>query len=338
MKIVIPVAGFGSRLRPHTLLHPKVLLKVAHKPMIYFIVNQIIKENISDHIIFIIGYLGDDIKDYILKEFGTNNKIKFEFITQETPKGLGHAIYTSKPAFKSDKENDVFIILGDTLFDVDLKSMINSNKSVIGIKKVDDPRRFGVVEKNEKGIITKFIEKPISKDVSESDEAIVGLYYIKNSNILFEAIEFLFKNEIKTNNEYQLTDALSKMLTKGEEMLTYSIEGWLDCGKHNTILETNSYILNKYHLNNIYQFQNTKITKPIFIAKNVEIENSEIGENVSIHENCKIKNSKITNSIIESNCEISGCEITNSIIGVNSKLKNFKGELSIGDFSEVKVD
>lgn len=338
MKVVIPVAGFGSRLRPHTLLHPKVLLKVAHKPMIFFIVDQILKEKISDHIVFIIGYLGEDIKEYILKEFADYKNVKFEFVVQDIPKGLGHAIHTSKKAFTGNKDTEIFIILGDTLFDVDLKKLINNKNSVIGVKKVDNPQRFGVVEKNDNGIITKFVEKPASKEVSPSNDAIVGLYYIKNSDLLFDSIEYLFENEIKTKDEYQLTDALARMIELNEKMETYNVDGWLDCGKHETILETNSYILNKHFKNQKYNFPDVKINYPVFIGENVDIKNSEIGPNVSIHDNCKISDSKIFDSIIDTGSEITLCKINNSLIGKFSKMKNYNGQVSMGDYSEVKAD
>lgn len=337
MKVIIPVAGFGTRLRPHTLLHPKVLMTVTGKPMIYFIVEQIIKEKISNHIIFIVGYLGDRIEKYILKEFGHNKDIKFEFLVQDEPKGLGHAVHCAKPAFnnKADKDKEALIILGDTLFDVDLKKLTTNDLSVIGVKKVDDPRRFGVVETNDKRLITRFVEKPASKEVSASNDAIVGLYYIKNSDNLFGALEYIFKNEIKTKDEYQLTDALAKMIADKEQMTTYDVQGWLDCGKIETILETNAYLLDKLYADKNYEFENTIIMAPVYIANGCKIKNCTIGPNVSISKDCIIENTIIKNSIVNDNCEIDNSEINDSLVGFNCKVKNYKGTMTLGDYSEV---
>jgi glucose-1-phosphate thymidylyltransferase len=334
MKVIIPVAGFGTRLRPHTLLHPKVLMNVAGKPMIYYIVEQIIKEKISEHIIFIVGHFGDRIKEYILKEFGHNKDIKFEFLEQDEPKGLGHAVYCAKPAF-DDEDKEALIILGDTLFDVDLKKLATHNLSVVGVKKVDDPRRFGVVEKNKYGNVSRFIEKPASKKVSPSNEAIVGLYYIKNVDKLFFALENVFKNDIRTQGEYQLTDALSKMIENGEKMTTYDVQGWLDCGKAETILETNAYLLDKLHTDKNYEFENTIIMAPVYIADGCKIKNSTIGPNVSISGDCIIENSIIKNSILNNECEIDNSNIQDPLIWFDCKIKDYKGTASLGDYSEI---
>jgi len=257
MKAIIPVAGFGTRLRPHTLTTPKVLLNVAGHPMIYFIIDQLIKEKLVSSIVFITGFLGDKIEDYIRKTF----KYDFRFIVQDEPLGLGHAIYCAKPAFGEKKDEEALIILGDTLFDVDLKKMCGSKSSVIGVKEVEDPRRFGVVEKDKKGFITKFVEKPASPDVSPSKEAIVGLYYLKNAKVLFNSLEYTITNNIKTKGEFQLTDALDKMLKEKEKMTTYKVQGWLDCGKPETLLDTNRYILAKNQKK--YKFNGSIIVEPV---------------------------------------------------------------------------
>jgi len=328
MKAIIPVAGFGTRLRPFTLTNPKVLLNVAGKPMIYFIVEQLLSEKIVDEIIFVTGYLGDKFEDYIKKTF----EGKFKFLIQDVPKGLGHAIYSAKPGF--DKNEDALIILGDTLFDVDLKKLVDNSKSVIAVKEVEDPRRFGVVETDENRIITKFVEKPASKEVSPSNEAITGIYYLKNSDKLFDAIEHVIKNEITVKGEYQLTDALEFMLSsQKEEMTIYPIEGWLDCGKPETMLETNRYLLEK--MNRQYDFPGVKINYPVFIGENVKIENSVIGPYATINDNCNINNSKIENSIINANTSIDNSVLHESLVGENCKINNQSKKLYLGEYSEI---
>jgi len=326
MKAIIPVAGFGTRLRPHTLTKPKVLMSVAGKPMIHHIIEQLISEKLVESIVLVTGFMGNKIENYLNQNFD----FKFENAIQEEAKGLGHAIHCSKHLFNKNKPEDVIIILGDTLFDVDLSKMCRNDFSVIGVKKVEDPRRFGVVEKDSNGFITKFIEKPANSEVSKSNEAIVGLYYLKNSNTLFESLQSIIDNDIKTKNEFQLTDALSGMLANKEKIVTYQVDGWLDCGKPETILETNQYLLKKYSdaSNNKSQHQYS------YIGSNCDIKNSIIGEYTSVGSNCKIINSIITNSIIEPNSHIENAIIKDSLIGENVTVKYKEKILNLGDFSE----
>jgi len=326
MKVIIPVAGIGTRLRPHTLTQPKVLMNVAGHPMIFHIVDQIIKDKIASSIVLITGNMGEQIEQYLNNTF----KFKFEFIKQNKPLGLGHAIHCAEPAFGKDEE--VLIILGDTLFDVDLRKMCRSKYSVIGVKKVEDPRRFGVVEKNKKGIITRFVEKPATPKVSPSNEAIVGLYYLKSSVELFNSLDNIIKKDIKSKGEYQLTDALEYMIKNKIQMTTFNVDGWLDCGKPETLLETNSYLLNKKKKN--YKIPGSIIKPPVFIGKNTEIEECIIGSNVTIGDNCFIKNCIIENSIIDSNNIIENIMLKDSILGKNCKVIQKKMTYNLGEYSE----
>lgn len=326
MKVIIPVAGIGTRLRPHTLTQPKVLMNVAGHPMIFHIVDQIIKDKIASSIVLITGNMGEQIEQYLNSTF----KFKFEFIKQSKPLGLGHAINCAAPAFNKDEE--VLIILGDTLFDVDLKKMCRNKLSVIGVKKVDDPRRFGVVEKNKKGVITRFVEKPATAKVSSSNEAIVGLYYLKSSYELFKSLNTIIKKDIKSKGEYQLTDALEDMIKNKNLMTTYNVDGWLDCGKPETLLETNSYLLSKQKKN--YKIQGSIIKSPVYIGKNTEIEECIIGSNVTIGDNCFIKNCIIENSIIDSNNIIENIMLKDTIMGKNCKVIQKKMTYNLGEYSE----
>ena len=333
MKVIIPVAGFGTRLRPHTLHNPKVLLNVGGKPMIHYIIDQLIKDKIASSIILVTGFLGDKIKDYLNSTFD----FKFDYAEQEEPKGLGHAVYCAKKVFKN-KSDEVMIILGDTLFDVDLKKMIKNVNSVIGVKNVDDPRRFGVVETDRDGYITRFVEKPASSEISPSKEAIVGLYYLKNSSRLFSSLEYIMNNNITVKGEFQLTDALENMINNKEKMRTYYIDGWLDCGKPETLLETNRYLLNKSKKTTAakkYKQTNSRIVEPVYIGKNVEIENSIIGPYATINDGCIIKNSIIDNCIIENSSLIENCVMSESIIGEGASVKREILKLNIGNYSEI---
>jgi len=231
MRAIIPVAGAGSRLRPHTFTLPKVLLNVGGKPIVGHILDRII-ENGFDEATIIVGYLGDMIKDYVVKHYS----IKIDFVEQEERLGLGHAIYLTRHTVSDDP---ILIILGDTIFDVDLRAIMHSENSILGVKEVDDPRRFGVAEL-ENGVIRRLVEKP---EDPRSNLALVGIYYIKHPNVLMECLRDEIKGNIRTRGEFQLTDALQMMIERGERMTTFGIEGWFDCGKPETLLETNRHLL-----------------------------------------------------------------------------------------------
>lgn len=329
MNVIIPVAGVGTRLRPHTLTMPKVLMNVAGHPMIYYIVDELIKKKIADKIVFIIGYKGDEIKKYLKHTF----KFKFDFVEQKEMLGLGHAVLCAKDKFDPIRNEEALIILGDTLFDVDLKDIVKSKYSAIGVKKVDDPKRFGVVEVNRKGFIKRFVEKPSSPEVSPSNEAIVGIYLIKNSNLLFNSIEHIIKNNITTKGEYQITDAMEVMINQNEKFVPYKVEGWLDCGKHETILESNKYLLSKSH--KLYRFNKCIINNPVFIGKKVTLDNCVIGPNATINDGCIIRNSVICNSIIDHNTHIENSVLRDSLIGNHSKIIQQSKRLSLGEYSEI---
>jgi len=327
MKAIIPVAGAGTRLKPHTLTKPKVLMNVAGKPMIHYIIEQLISEKLVNEIIMITGDMGEQIEHYLKKEF----KFKFRFIEQKEKLGLGHAIHCAKEGF--DKNEDALIILGDTLFDLNLAEICRNDYSVIAVKKVENPRRFGVVEKDENEFIKRFVEKPDSPEVSPSNEAIVGIYYLKNSDVLFSGLDNIIKKNIRTKSEYQLTDALSEMLVMNEKMKTFEIEKWFDCGKKETILSSNKYFLIKNKTRHSYV--NSFISELVYIGKDVEIENSVIGDNVTIADGCVIKNSVIRNSIIDEHSVIENAVIDDSLIGTHSKVKKRFEILNIGDYSEL---
>jgi glucose-1-phosphate thymidylyltransferase len=298
--------------------------------MIHYIIDQLIKDNIASSIILVTGFLGDKIKDYLDNTF----KFKFDYVEQAEAKGLGHAVYCAKSVFKN-KNDETLIILGDTLFDVDLKKMVKGNDSVIGVKVVDDPRRFGVVEKDSSGYITRFVEKPASKEISTSNEAIVGLYYLKNSMKLFKSLEHIMKHNITVKNEFQLTDALEDMINNNERMKTFNVEGWLDCGKPETLLETNRYLLNKNKTSKTYKFKDTKIVEPVFIGKNVNIESSVIGPYATISDNSVIKNSIIQDSILEKHSVVENCTLIDSLIGEGASVKREPMRISIGNYSDI---
>ena len=230
MRAIIPVAGVGSRLRPHTYTVPKVLLNVGGKPIIGHIMDRVI-DNGFDEATIIIGYLGEKIKEYILNHYS----IKVDFVEQEERLGLGHAIYLSRHTISRDP---ILIILGDTVFDVDLKSLVASEHSVLGVKEVEDPRRFGVAELDN-GFISKLVEKP---EDPKSKLAVVGIYFIRKPQVLVDCLKEMIKQNVRTKGEFQLTDALQLMIERGERMKPFTVNGWYDCGKPETLLETNRHL------------------------------------------------------------------------------------------------
>ncbi len=324
MRAIIPVAGFGTRLKPHTLTHPKVLLNVGGKPIISHIVEKLLQENITEAT-FIVGYLGDKIEDYITE---TYPELKADYVEQKELLGLGHAIYQASRTFH---EEEIIIILGDTVFDVDLNQITNLETSSLGVKEVEDPRRFGVAEL-ENGVVTKLIEKPQNPT---TNLALVGLYYIKNSTLLTRSLEELFKKEIKTKGEYQLTDALQVMIEKGERFSTFPVEGWYDCGKPETLLTTNQFILSRNGHN--LELDSVVIKQPVYISPTAKITNSVIGPYVSIGDNCEVVESVIKNSIINKNSKVKQMVLTDSIIGADAKVKGSRHKMNVGDSLELEL-
>ncbi|MFI5218359.1 MAG: sugar nucleotidyltransferase [Bacteroidia bacterium] len=328
MKIIIPVAGIGSKLRPHTHTQPKALVPVAGKPILSHIVDYLIENGFSDFI-FIIGYLGDKVEDYIHSKYPN---IKSSFVVQEPREGTGHAVHLTKN--KINAGDELLIVLGDTIIDYDLKSIINQPHSLLGVKKVDDPRNFGVVELNNDGFIIRAAEKPA---IPKSNLALVGIYHIKEASKLFDAIDWTIKNNIRTRDEFNLTDAIQRMIEKDEKFSTFQVGNWFDCGNKSSLLETNATLLKRIKADEIknYHFQNTIIIQPTIIAANCDISDSIIGPNVSIGEHTIIKSSIISDSIIGSYSQLETAVLHQSVVGSDAYLKGLSQSLNIGDSTEI---
>jgi glucose-1-phosphate thymidylyltransferase len=323
MRAIIPVAGIGSRLKPHTYSTPKVLLNVGGKPILGHILDRLAEEKIKKAT-FVIGHLGDMIKDYVQTNY---RSFKSDFVEQEEMLGLGHAIYTALPTV-DDKE--IFIILGDTIFDVNLKGVFKNKKSALGVKEVDDPRRFGVAV-TENGMIKRVVEKP---QEHVSNLALVGLYYFSNSESLSKSLKQLVDKNIRTKNEYQLTDAIQLMIEGGEEFTTFPVEGWYDCGKPETLLSTNRFLLQRDGKSKKYK--DVVINPPVFIASDAVVRNSVIGPNTSIDKGAVVENSIIHDSIVGANAKVTNSLLDNSIIGNNSIVKGSYKRINSGDSSEIE--
>lgn len=330
MKAIIPVAGIGSKLRPHTHTQPKAMMPVAGKPILVHIMDTLIAGGIKDFVL-VIGYLGNKIESFISTAYA-KQKIRLTFIIQEPREGIGHALWSARKEFKSDSE--ILIMLGDTILNLEIDKFIKSKHSIIGTKKVDTPGNFGVAEIDEHGSICKLIEKP---KIPKSNHALVGIYKITNPKLLVEAVEHIVDNKIITLGEYQLTDALMYMLEKGEKMIAYPVDKWYDCGKKDSLLEANAILLASPEFTKVkkHKFQNTILIPPVSIAANCEISDSIIGPNVAVAENTVVTNSIIQNTIVGSYSKIEMAVLKNSVIGSDTGLRGLSQSLNIGDNTEI---
>ncbi len=324
MKAIIPVAGVGSRLRPHTFSQPKVLLNVAGKPIIGHIMDKLIESGIDEAVI-IVGYLGEMIEEYLK----ANYRIRLTFVTQAEQLGLAHAIHMCRPHV--DEEEPLFIILGDTIFDVDLMPVLGGGVSTLGVKEVADPRRFGVAV-TEGSDIKRLVEKP---DQPVSNLAIVGLYFLRQAGTLFRSIDHIIEGNIRTKGEYQLTDALQHMIDGGERFTTFPVQGWYDCGKPETLLSTNEVLLRSRHTER--QLPGCIVNQPVYIAESATVTNSIIGPNATIAEDAVITDSIVRNSIIGCKSQVNDIMLDRSIVGNNATLSGMGHQVNIGDFSEIRM-
>ncbi len=323
MRAVIPVAGVGTRLRPHTFTLPKVLLNVAGKPILGHILDALLRQGIERATI-ITGYLGGLVEEFVKKRYGM---MDIDFVDQEDRQGLGHAIWMGRETYGGES---LLIILGDTIFDVDLSLAFQSGMNSLGVKEVDDPRRFGVVVRNGDGMVNRLVEKP---ETPVSNLALVGLYFIKNGDLLNSALDELIKNNMRTRGEYQLTDALQLLIESGEQFTTFPVEGWYDCGKPETLLSTNKYLLEKSGGNG--RREGSIVIPPSYIAPNAIIERSVIGPYASVAEDAVVRDSIIKDSIISYGATVTCSILEQSIIGNEAELNGVFNCMNVGNSSKI---
>ena len=305
MKIVLPVAGNGLRLRPYTENVPKCLLPVAGKTILDWIVEDSLSLKPAETI-FITGYKAEAVDSFLEKRPAWG---KTRAVVQSNPQGLGEAISLALPYV--DDDEPVLIILGDTLFEADLSILHNVDENILYTYKVEDPRRFGVAVTDGSGRITRLVEKP---QEFVSDEAIVGIYYIKDSKVLKQCLKYLMDNNIRTKNEFQLTDALQMMLEKGCHFRTAPVQKWLDCGLAETLLETNAHVLKRIDNSASVNLPGVKVIAPCYIGKGAKITNSTIGPNVSVGDGCVVENSTISNAVLWDSVKVCGQTLDNVIL------------------------
>lgn len=333
MKIVIPMAGMGKRMRPHTLTIPKPLIPIAGKPMVQWIVEDITKvcDEKVDEIAFVVGRFGKEAENNLIKvaeKLGANGTIHY----QDEALGTAHAIMCAKSALTGK----VVVAFADTLFKADFK-LDSSKEGIIWVHKVEDPKPFGVVKLNEENTITDFVEKP---QQFVSDLAIIGIYYFKDGANLKKELQYLLDNNIREKGEYQLTNALENMKKKGTKFVPGKVTEWLDCGNKNATIYTNQRILefnkNNIPTSNTQSFQNSTIVQPCFIGENVKLINAKIGPHVSIGDNSVIENSEVKNCIIQTNTKIINAILSNSMVGNFVEFYGKCSDASIGDYTTIK--
>ena len=337
MKIIVPMAGIGSRLRPHTLTTPKPLTLIAGKPIVQRLVEdiaQVVNQEI-DEIAFIIGPVAKgfpgDTEERLLK-IASDLNAKGSVFVQHEALGTAHAIQCAKDAL----DGPCVVAFADTLFKADFTLDANAD-GAIWVKQVDDPSAFGVVKLKD-GFITDFVEKPTE---FVSDLAIIGIYYFKNGEALRDEIQYLLDNDIKDKGEYQLTNALENMKQKGLKFIPGKVDEWMDCGNKNVTVATNSKVLELLQKDGInltsdnVVLENSEIIQPCYIGKNVTLKNTTVGPFVSLGEGSVVENSTIKNSLIQSNVKITNADLDNAMIGHYAKYDGNFTSVSIGDYSEL---
>jgi len=334
MKIIVPMAGIGSRLRPHTLTIPKPLTLIAGKPIVQRLVEDIVKvvDQKVDEIAFVIGPSFPKDTEEKLMNIAKSLNAKGKVFVQEQALGTAHAIHCAKESLKGP----CVIAFADTLFKADF-SLDAKADGAIWVKKVEEPSAYGVVKLND-GIITDFVEKP--KEFV-SDLAIIGIYYFKKGEIVRDEIQYLLDNNIKEKGEFQLTNALENMKQKGLQFVPGTVSDWMDCGNKDITVETNSRVLQFAHqdcenmVSDIISIKNSEIIEPCYIGDNVILINATVGPNVSLGDNCVVENATIENSLIQTNTKISNAKLNKAMIGNNAIFDGNFSSVSIGDYSEL---
>jgi glucose-1-phosphate thymidylyltransferase len=324
MHVIIPVAGYGTRLRPHTYSKPKPLVQVAGNTVMGHIVDKLIAAGVNE-ITFIVGYLGEQVEKYMRGHYPT---LKCNYVEQVDRKGQSHAIYLAKELVKEP----VLIVFADTISDAQIGKLASiETDGVIFTKKVDDPRRFGVVQTDENGIIQRFVEKP---ETFVSDQAVIGIYYVKDHTALFNAIETQMERNIMVKDEYFIADALQLLVEAGKSLESWVVDVWEDCGTPDALLQTNRYLLDHGGAATLeHNGENCVIIPPVHIAPDVKISDSVIGPYVSLAKGCEVHSAIIRDTIVDEGTIIEDTMLKESLIGNDVVLRGRYRKLNVGDSS-----
>ena len=333
MKLVIPMAGRGTRVRPHSHVTPKPLLNVCGRNIIERLVDTfgIVFPGQLTEGVFVLGPdFGADIREQ-LTAICSERGMAANFAVQDTALGTAHAVYCAKDHL----DGNGIVVFADTLFEMEPGLELGDADVVAWIKEVEDPRRFGVaVRKGDK--IVEFVEKP-SEPIS--NEALIGIYYVKDLSSLRDSIKSLMDDDLRGHGgEFQLTDAFDRLLKAGKVFTTAGVTEWLDCGTIPALLDTTKLIIGKNPESSGAKLENSVLNEPVFIAEGAVITNSIVGPYVSVEEGAVIDDSEVRNSIVFSDAQISGCKLEESLVGRSSSVIGFEGTLNIGDHSTVGAE
>ncbi len=328
MKAIIPVAGTGTKLRPHSYTQPKALIPLANKTVLSIIIDQL-KDVGVDEFIFIIGYWGQKIINYVGEK---HSDIVAHFVSQEDRKGVGHAISLAKDYVKGD---EVIITLGDTICEYNVMEVLRSTGSYIGVRKVDNPKDFGVAEIDANGLIESVIEKP---SIPKSNMALVGVYKIVETDVLFDCLQQNINAGLLTHGEFNITDAIDCMIEKGVKFHSFKVDNWFDAGNKETLLKSNATLLRKIGENNgVAAYPNTVIIPPVSIGVGCNIENSIIGPNVTLGEYTNLSQAIVKNSIVGAYCSLHQIVLEESLIGSDTSILGETRSLNIGDNTSITL-
>ena len=324
---IIPVAGVGSRLRPHTHTVPKALINVAGKPMLAHILDELGRLGISS-VTLVVGHMGDRIRQFVSETY-TNLDVRY--VEQLERQGLGHAVHLTRGLLPGKR---LLIILGDTLFRTDFGGVVASPISLLGVQAVEDPRRFGIVETDSREMVIRLVEKP---EHPTSNLALVGIYYIARGDLLYDCLDEMIRRDLRTRGEYQLTDALQLMLDRGEKMGIFRVEGWYDCGQPETLLATNRALLDMQGGAGGGANGPGLVLPPVAIDPSATVERSIIGPHVSIAAGAVVRNSIVRNAIINESAIVEDVLLDASVIGDHAVVRGAFKRLNVGDSSEVEL-
>lgn len=319
MKAIIPVAGMGTRLRPHTHTQPKALMHVAGKPILAHILDELVTVGI-DEVVLVVGYLSEMIEAYVRKRYA---ELRLHFVPQGEPLGNGHAVYVAREHLDG---SPVLIVFGDTIIKGDLAGLVRSQQSLAAVKEVDDPRRLGVVELDAQGNVRRLLEKP---EHPPTNLAVIGAYLIRNSAALRTALERLVREDRRVRGEFWLADGLQLMIDAGERLGTFRVDHWYDCGTVEALLEANRELL-KLETPQPPPDQRATIIPPSYVDPSASIEDSVIGPYASIAEGARISHSTITDSIVGPNATVQHSNLEHSLVGENAVVKGRTGRINVG--------
>ena len=332
IKVVIPMAGLGTRLRPHTWSKPKQLVSVAGKPVLDHVLDMLstLPDPQNIELINIVGYLGDQIEDHMREHYPG---IKSHFVLQDDPRGQSHAIYLAREFLSGP----MMVVFADTLIDTDLSILADEEHDAIAwVKPVPDPRRFGVAVLDQDEQVTQLIEKPQEMD---NNLVVVGFYYFRSAEDLLSAIETQMERDVQLKGEYFLADAINIMLENGLKMRPERIDIWLDAGTPDALLETNRYLLENGHANShlLQDRSGVVINPPVFVHPTAELENCVVGPFASIGAGARVSSSIVRDSILENEAQVANVSLENSLIGRDAQVQSRPGSVNVGDNTIVSL-